>query len=179
MEFSAGSKGREQQIIDLFTATFTASEGEEEGALVGGLVRSLLRGTPEQDLFVFTAMEAGAIVGSACFSRLTYDQDERTVFILSPLAVATEHQGRGIGQRLVTYGLKALEAAHVDVAVTYGDPSYYSKVGLSQVSEAFAAAPFALTRPEGWLARSLTDTELAPLKGSPRCVEALSNPALW
>ena len=118
MEFSAGSKGREQQIIDLFTATFTASEGEEEGALVGGLVRNLLRGTPEQDLFVFTAMEAGAIVGSACFSRLTYDQDERTVFILSPLAVATEHQGRGIGQRLVTYGLKALEAAHVDVAVT-------------------------------------------------------------
>jgi hypothetical protein len=27
--------------------------------------------------------------------------------------------------------------------------------------------------------QSLTDTELAPLKGSPRCVEALTNPVLW
>ena len=99
MEFSAASKGREQQIIDLFTAAFTASEGEEEGALVGGLVHNLLRGTPEQDLFVFTAVEAGAIVGSVCFSRLTYDQDERTVFILAPLAVTTEHQGKGRSAR--------------------------------------------------------------------------------
>lgn len=179
MEFSAGIRGRERQIIDLFIAAFTATEGAEEGALIGDFVRHMLHGTPERDLFVFMAEDAGEIVGSVIFSRLIYDQDERVVFILSPLAVATDHQGRGIGQRLVTFGLKALKAAHVDLAVTYGDPSYYSKVGFSQISEAFAAAPFPLTRPEGWLARSLTDTELAPLKGSPRCVEALSNPALW
>jgi predicted N-acetyltransferase YhbS len=130
-------------------------------------------------LFVFIAEDAGEIVGSVIFSRLIYDQDERIVFILLPLAVATEHQERGIGQMLVTYGLKALEAAHANVAVTYGDPGYYSKVGFSQISKTFAAAPFALTRPDGWLAQPLTDTELAPLKGSPRCVEALINPALW
>jgi predicted N-acetyltransferase YhbS len=179
VEFSAGMRGRERQIIDLFIAAFTESEGAQEGALIGDFVHHMLHGTHKRDLFVFTAEEAGQIVGSVIFSRLNYDQDGRVVFILSPLAVATEHQGRGIGQRLVTYGLNALKAAQVDVAVTYGDPSYYSKVGFSQISEAFAAAPFALTRPEGWLAQSLTDTELAPLRGSPRCVEALSNPALW
>lgn len=139
----------------------------------------MLHGTPERDLFVFIAEDAGEIIGSVMFSRLVYDADERVVFILSPLAVAAEHQGKGIGQSLVTYGLKALKAAHVDAAVTYGDPAYYSKVGFSQISEAFAAAPFSLTRPEGWLAQSLTGTELAPLKGSPHCVEALSNPMLW
>ncbi len=179
VEFSAGIRDRERQIIDLFIAAFTAADGAEEGALIGDFVRHMLYGTPKRDFFVFTAEDAGGIVGSVIFSRLIYDQDERVVFILSPLAVATEHQGRGIGQRLVTYGLKALEAAHVDVAVTYGDPGYYSKAGFSQISQAFAAAPFALTRPEGWLAQSLTDRELAPLKGSPRCVEALSNPVLW
>jgi predicted N-acetyltransferase YhbS len=179
MEYSAGIRGREQQIIDLFIAAFTVSDGTEEGLLIGDFVRHMLHGTPERDWFVFIAEDAGEIIGSVIFSRLIYDQDERVVFILSPLAVATEHQRKGIGQRLVTYGLKALEAAHVDVAVTYGDPGYYSKVGFSQISEAFAAAPFALTRPDGWLAQSLTDRELAPLKGSPRCVEALSNPVLW
>ena len=179
MEFTAGITGRERSIIDLFIAVFTESEGAEEGALIGNLVRQMLHGTPERDLFVFIAEDAGEIVGSVIFSRLIYDQDERVVFILSPLAVATEHQAKGIGQGLVTYGLKALEAAHVDVAVTYGDPGYYSKVGFSQISEPFAAAPFTLTRPEGWLAQSLTDVELSPLRGSPRCVDALSNPVLW
>ena len=179
MEFSAASKGREQQIIDLFTATFTASEGEEEGALVGGLVHNLLRSTPEHDLFVFTAVEAGAIVGSVCFSRLTYDQDERTVFILAPLAVATEHQGKGIGQRLLEYGLQALRKAHVDMAVTYGDPGYYSKVDFTQITEVFARPPFKLKHPEGWLAQSLTEAEMTTLTGPSCCVDALNDPEFW
>lgn len=179
LEYSASIRGREQQIIDLFIAAFTASEGTEEGELIGKFVRHMLNSTPERDLFVFIAADGGKIVGSVIFSRLIYDHDDRIVFILSPLAVTTEYHGKGIGQKLVTHGLKTLEAAHVDVAMTYGDPGYYSKVGFSQISEAFAAAPFGLTRPEGWMAKSLTDTELAPLKGSPRCVEALSNPKLW
>jgi citrate synthase len=37
---------------------------------------------------------------------------------------------------------------------------YYSKVDFLQISEAFAAAPFALTRLVGWLAQALTDMEL-------------------
>jgi predicted N-acetyltransferase YhbS len=179
LEYSASSRGREQEIIDLMAATFTASEGIEEGALIGDFVRHLLHSTPERDLFVFIAQDGGEIVGSVIFSRLTYDHDDRIVFILSPLAVATKFQGKGIGRKLVAHGLKTLEAAHVDVAVTYGDPGFYSKVGFSQISEAFAAAPFRLTRPEGWMGKSLTDRELTPLKGSPRCVEALSDPKLW
>ena len=59
MEFSTGFKGREQEIIEVFSAVFTASEGAEEGALIGGLVRRLLGGTAEEDLFVFTAEDAG------------------------------------------------------------------------------------------------------------------------
>lgn len=179
VEYSASIRGRTQQIIELFIAAFTASEGAEEGALIGAFVRQMLHSTPERDLFVLIAEDGGEVVGSVIFSRLIYEYDDRVVFILSPLAVTTEYQGKGIGRELVTRGLKALEAAHVDVAVTYGNPGYYSKVGFSQISEAFAAAPFGLTRPEGWQAQALTDTELTPLKGAPRCVEALSNPKLW
>jgi predicted N-acetyltransferase YhbS len=179
MEYSAVARGREREIIDLFIGAFTASEGTEEGALIGRFVSNMLHGTAEQDLFVLVAEDAGKIVGCVIFSRMIYDRDDRDVFILSPLAVATEHQRKGIGQKLLNYGLATLEAAHVDLIVTYGDPGFYSKVGFSQITEAVAAAPFALTRPEGWLALPLTDTELAPLKGSPLCVEALRNPALW
>ena len=179
MEFSTGFKGREQEMIDLFSSTFTASEGAEEGALIGDLVRNLLGGTAEDDLFVFTAQEAGVLVGGIVFSRLTYDQDDRTVFLLAPVAVATGHQGQGVGQRLLNHGLAALRDAGVDIAVTYGDPNYYSKVGFAPITEAFAPAPFKLNHPEGWLGQSLTNREMTPLKGPSRCVEALNDPAFW
>jgi len=179
VELSTAVKGREQQIIDLFTATFTASEGPAEGALIGDLVRNLLGGTAAADLFVVTADEAGAIVGGVVFSRLTYDHDERTVFILAPAAVATDRQGEGIGQRLIAHGLTVLRGAGVDIALTYGDPNYYAKVGFAPITEAFAPAPFALNRPEGWLGQSLTQRPMTPLKGPSRCVEALNDPALW
>lgn len=179
MKFVTGFKRREADITGLFAATFTASEGAEEGALIGDLVRDFLGGTAEGDLFVFTAEEAGKIVGGIVFSRLTYTDDDRTVFVLGPVAVATDQQGRGVGQRLLTYGLTALRAAGVDIVVTYGDPAYYSKVGFTPISEAFAPAPFKLSHPEGWLVKALTDTELTPLKGAARSVAALDNPAFW
>jgi predicted N-acetyltransferase YhbS len=179
MEFLTGYAGREAEIIDLFTATFTASEGEAEGALIGALVRNLLSGTAQRDLFVFTAEEDGTLVGGIAFSRLTFERDERTVFVLAPVAVATARQGQGIGQRLLSHGLTAMRDAGVDIVITYGDPNYYAKVGFMPISEADAPAPFPLKQPEGWLAQSLTDQPLAPLKGPSRCVEALHDPVFW
>ncbi|NEX15815.1 MAG: GNAT family N-acetyltransferase [Halochromatium sp.] len=179
MQFSTNTQDREKAIIELFRATFTASEGAEEGALIGDLVKNLLASTAEQDRFVFIAEEKGAIIGGILFSRLTYEQDERTVFVLAPVAVATDQQGKGIGQRLLHQGLAALRSAGVDIAMTYGDPGYYAKVGFKPISEADAPAPFKLQQPEGWLAQSLTDRAMTPLKGPSRCVEALNDPVFW
>jgi predicted N-acetyltransferase YhbS len=179
MQLSTDTQGREDSIMDLFRATFTASEGAEEGALIGDLVRNLLASTAQPDRFVFIAEEEGAIIGGIFFSRLIYEQDQRTVFVLAPVAVATEQQGKGIGQRLLNHGLAVLRSAGVDIAMTYGDPGYYAKVGFRPISEADAAAPFKLQHPEGWLAQSLIDQAITPLKGPSRCVEALNDPVFW
>jgi predicted N-acetyltransferase YhbS len=179
MQLLTGHPGREAEIIDLFTATFTVSEGEEEGALIGALARNLLGGTAAQDLFVLCAQEEGRIIGSVICSRLTFEEDERRVFVLGPVAVAPDRQGKGVGQRLLSHALAALRSAGVDVAMTYGDPSYYAKVGFMPISEAHAAAPFALSHPEGWLAQSLTEHPMTPLQGPSRCVEALNDPVFW
>jgi predicted N-acetyltransferase YhbS len=93
--------------------------------------------------------------------------------------VATDHQGKGIGQGLLSHGLAALRRAGVDIVMTYGDPSYYAKVGFMPVSEADAAAPYKLNQPEGWLGQSLTDHPMTPLKGPSRCVAALNDPVYW
>jgi predicted N-acetyltransferase YhbS len=166
-------------IADLFTASFAASEGVDEGTLIGALARRLIEDTPTEDLRVFTVWEDDLLLGGIFFTRLTYESDPRTVFMMAPVAVRTAHQGKGIGQRLIAHGLDALRQEGVDIAVTYGDPAFYGRVGFGPVSENDFPAPQPLQQPQGWIAQSLTDTPLTPLRGSVRCVAAFDDPALW
>ena len=179
MTFSNEFKGREPAIVTLFEASFTASENADEGRLIGKLVTGLLQGTPDADIAVFTASADGELVAGAIFTRLDYPDDPRQAFILSPMAVATGHQGRGLGQALLNHALGELRASGVDIAITYGDPAFYSKVGFAPVTVEFAAAPFPLSQPEGWIGQSLTDAPLAPLRGPCTCAEALDDAAYW
>lgn len=179
MEFTSDHRNRADDIIDLFAATFTASEGADEGALIGTLARNLIATTPDPDLFVFCALDGAKLTGSIMFSRLTYDGDARSVFVLGPVAVATDQQGKGIGQALLKHGLSSLQTAGVDVAITYGDPNYYGKTGFAPISEQQAPAPFKLQYPDGWLGQSLTDRPLGTLTGPCRCVPAFNDPAYW
>lgn len=179
MEFSTAYKGQEDEITDLMTATFTASEGAEEGAQIGALASRMMQDTPERDLYVVTAWEEGALAGAIVFSRLTYAGDARAVFVMGPVAVATARQGAGVGQRLITHGLQVLREAGVAIAVTYGDPAFYTRVGFAPVREADLPAPFALQYPHGWLAQSLSGAGLTPLSGPVRCVTAMNDPAYW
>ena len=179
MDFLTDYATYETEISELFAATFTASEGAEEGALIGTLARRLIAETPAEDLRVFTAREDGVLIGGIFFTRLSYDNDPRTVFMMAPVAVATAHQGQGTGQRLIAHGLDALAQEGVDIAVTYGDPAFYGRVGFEPVTVSDLPAPQPLNHPLGWIAQSLTDTPLTPLRGPARCVAAFDDPALW
>lgn len=179
MTFSSKHHGQVETLVDLFTAAFSASEGAEEGRSIGALVRDLLTTTAAEDLFVFSTWDSGVVTGCIVFSRLVFDQDDRVVFILSPVAVAPGRQRQGIGRNLLNFGLDQLRARGVDIAVTYGDPAYYGKVGFAPITEKVARAPLKLSQPEGWLAQSLNDRPLDPLQGQSRCVDALDNSAYW
>jgi putative acetyltransferase len=179
MEFRSGHASRENDICNLFVATFSASEGQDEGAIIGGLVRDLMKTTPNQDLFVWSAYEDEELLGCIFFSRLAFAQDDRTAFILSPVAVKTDRQKTGIGQKLITHGLDGLRQNRIDFVTTYGDPNYYAKAGFRQITEEFAQAPLTLSFPEGWLGQSLTGADERPLIGASSCVSALNKPELW
>lgn len=179
MEFSTDYTNHADEIADLFAASFAASEGPDSGALIGDLARRLIAGTPAKDLRVFMAWEDGGLVGGILLTRLIYEGDTRRVFMLGPVAVATSRQGQGIGQRLIAHGLDELRKEDVDIVVTYGDPAFYGRVGFAPVREADMPAPQPLQQPQGWLAQSLTETSLTPVRGPVRCVAAFDDPALW
>ena len=179
MDYSEDYAPHSTAIVKLFTTTFAASEGAEEGALIGVLARRLIAETPAEDLRVVTAWEKGALLGGIFFTRLTYADASRIVFMMAPVAVATERQGEGIGRRLITHGLDTLRQDGVNIAVTYGDPAFYGRVGFEPVAEADFPAPQPLQQPEGWIAQSLTDAPLTPLRRPVRCVTAFDDPAYW
>jgi predicted N-acetyltransferase YhbS len=75
--------------------------------------------------------------------------------MLASVAVSTKHQGKGVGQALINYGLNELKNRYVTVAITYGDPSFYSKVGFKALPENVIQTPLKLSMPEGWLGKDL------------------------
>lgn len=179
MDYATDSTIHAGAIETLFASTFTASEGAREGARIGALARRLIMQTPADDLRAFTAWQDGALVGGIIFTRLAYAGDPRRVFMMAPVAVATRHQGTGIGQRPIAHGLDAIRSEGVDVAVTYGDPAFYGRVGFRPVAPVDLPAPQPLSQPNGWIAQSLTDAPLTPFQGPVRCVPAFDDPALW
>ncbi|MCK5672799.1 MAG: N-acetyltransferase [Spirochaetales bacterium] len=178
MEFSSFKSRNSEEIQQLFTKVFTDSEGQTEGDLIGNLTNDIMTGTDAQDLYGFVASENDKIIGSIFFTRLTFENDVNA-FILSPVAVHTNYHGKGIGQKLINFGIKHLKENSVSIVFTYGDINFYSKVGFKLITEKIAKAPLKLTYPEGWLAQSLVSDEIEPIAGNSYCVEAFNKPEIW
>jgi len=178
MNISTLDENQSQEVINLFIKTFSDSEGQEEGKLIGCLVAELISTTDKHDLFGFVIIMDEVIAGGIFFSRLVL-KTNKTAFILSPVAIATEQQGKGLGQQLIEFGLEHLKAQGVDFVITYGDPNFYTKAGFQPISEAIVQAPYKLTYPEGWLAQSLGGESIDALEGVCQCVKALRNQVYW
>jgi predicted N-acetyltransferase YhbS len=178
MEIRNCEPGEVPALERLFASVFTASEGEGEGARTGMLVRHLIASTDPGDLHGFRAIEDHAIVGAVFFSRLACGGPAE-VFLLSPLAVDTGYQGRGVGQALIRHSLRALRDAGVSVVTTYGDPAFCKRPGFEPLSADTIPPPYRLSRPEGWLGQSLTGESIEPIAGRCHCLKALEHPAYW
>ncbi len=183
MKFRQYNSNEIETITQVFTQTFTDSEGENEGKTVGKLAYDLLTTTAPTELLCFVAEDDSSesdstIVGAIIFTPLSFD-DETKAYLLSPVAVSTQVQKRGIGQQLINFGLQTLKEQGVELAVTYGDPSYYSRVGFEQITIEQIPAPFELSYPHGWLAQSLIGSEIKVASQQSSCVEGLAHAEYW
>ncbi|MEH6454148.1 MAG: N-acetyltransferase [Psychromonas sp.] len=167
-----------EPITQLFTDTFTDSEGKEEGQLVGNLANQLLTTTKAEERYAFVAIEHDQIIACIILSKLTFECDIN-VFLLSPVAVRTSEQKKGVAQKLINFAINALKGEAVQLLFTYGDPNFYNKVGFSPISQEVVKAPFPLTYPEGWLGQSLTEDHMQAINGQSCCADALSNASYW
>jgi len=117
------NKNNQKEVTNLFTSVFNLSEGEKEGKLIGNLASKLSSGIDNQNIICFGTYIEESIIGSIFFTRLQLKEGIQ-VYMLAPVAISTEHQGKGVGQALINHGLNELKNRSVAVAITYGDPSY-------------------------------------------------------
>lgn len=76
------------------------------------------------------AEDASRIVGHIMFSPVSLpDVPDCRIMCLAPMAVAPEHQGKGIGSALVRAGLARCRDLGFGAAVVLGHPSYYPRFG--------------------------------------------------
>jgi putative acetyltransferase len=77
------------------------------------------------------ALHGGEVIGHVLFSRLPIERDGDTLeaAALGPMAVTSEHQGKGIGSILVMRGLELLPRRGVRAVVVVGHPAYYPRFG--------------------------------------------------
>jgi predicted N-acetyltransferase YhbS len=171
-------KSKQKEVEELFTSVFTSSEGEKEGILIGNLSSQLASNIDDNEIICFGVYEKETLIGSIFFTRLQFSKPIQ-VYMLAPVAVGAEHQGKGIGQALINYGLNQLKKRSVNAVVTYGDPSFYSKVGFQALSENVIQAPLKLSMPFGWLGQSLTEEPIPTINERPMCVKEFNDPVYW
>ena len=178
MNYKILDKSSKEEVASLVTAAFSSSEGVGEGELVGKLALELCSRADNSEIICIGAYDEGSINGVIFFTRLRFNEPI-TVYMLAPVAVRTGQQGKGVGQSLIRFGLNDLRNRSVDVAITYGDPSFYSRLGFQPLSENTIKAPVRLSMPEGWLGQSLKEGPIPGISDRPTCVKEFNDPAYW
>jgi len=90
------------------------------------------------------ARRGGRVVGHVAHTRAWLDTRERLldVLVLSPLSVAPEVQGRGVGDALVRWSLDQLRATGEHPLVFLeGSPGYYARFGFTAGEQAGVRRP--------------------------------------
>jgi putative acetyltransferase len=122
-----------------------------EGAVLGSVV----------------AESQGRVVGHILFSRMWIDTiaDAVPAVALAPMAVLTEFQRQGIGQRLVRQGLDLMRGRGEQIVIVLGHPDYYPRFGFSVEQARCLESPFPS---EAFMALELVPGALAGIHGKVR-----------
>jgi putative acetyltransferase len=93
----------------------------------------------------YVAVVDHLVVGQVRLTRGWIDAEARLVEVLylSPLSVAPEWQGKGIGRALVTHAVVEAKSAGVPAIFLEGDPAYYAPLGWRPASDLGVTPPSA------------------------------------
>lgn len=166
-------------IRDVIMAAFGKEQGPEVAELVAGLGQDLTA----QPVVSLVAAAGARVAGHVLFSRTRLGPGPQPVLsaILATLAVHPDHQGQGIGGRLVRRGLDRLRAMGVGLVFVLGHPGYYPRHGFVPAGMRGVEAPYPIP-PEhagAWMVLELRAGIIGSVAGRVECADALRDPRHW
>jgi putative acetyltransferase len=106
-----------------------AFENGPEAALVDQLRASC------KEYLSFIAVENGSVIGHILFTPATVEDCSAVGMGLAPMSVLPSQQRKGVGSRLVQYGLEFLRNAGCPFVIVLGHPGYYPRFGFELASK--------------------------------------------
>jgi putative acetyltransferase len=133
----AEGDGEQAEVRRVHALAF--GDGEQVPSLVDAL-RAARAALPALSL---VATLGDRVVGHVLLSACRLDAPPRLVdvYSLSPLGVLPDHQGQGIGARLIEHALAAADRQSVPLVFLEGSPRYYGKRGFRAAEELGFRAP--------------------------------------
>lgn len=153
---------------------------EGDRRIVATLAVNLLSEATSPETIALVAEIGGLAVGHIAFSPVAIENHAKwRGYILAPLGVRPEFQGRRIGSELIEAGKERLSKSGVNALFVYGDPKYYGKFGFDADSASRYLPPYELKYPFGWQAIALNEEGSTEATLILSCVASLRDPALW
>jgi len=113
----------------VYAVNTSAFETPSEANLVDALLEQA------QPVVSLVAEDNGEVVGHIMFSPVSLSEyPDLKLMGLAPMAVAPEHQRKGIGSALVRAGLEQCKQLGFAAVVVLGHPEYYPRFGFSPSS---------------------------------------------
>ncbi|WP_163931683.1 GNAT family N-acetyltransferase [Paraferrimonas sp. SM1919] len=177
--FKAYQPQQTQEIISLFTDTFSNSEGKDAGEAINALVTKQFAQCSNEQLQCYIATAGDTIIAAINLSSLMFTASGIKAKLLSPVAVSSSYQRQGLGRQLIEFAKNELKQQGIELLVTYGDPNYYGKVGFQAVTTEQIPAPQPLSMPFGWIAQTLDGSQIPTIGGQSTCIEPLMDASYW
>ncbi len=178
VKFSLTKTNKSKSIQNFFKKVFTKSEGKKEGNIVSNLSFKLAKSIDEKNVIGIEGKIKNKIIAYIFLTKLSFKED-CLVYLLAPVAVDSKIQKKGMGKKIIRYGINYLKQNKVDILMTYGDPNYYSKLGFKKTKISLIPAPFKLSQPIGWLINKISSKKIPTFKKKPLCVLPFRNRKLW
>lgn len=154
-----------------------------EARAVADLAVELLHDPTAEPMRSLAAEYQADLVGHVLFTlaRIVGPGNAVDARILAPLAVAPDHQARGIGARLVRDGLKQLADDGCQLVFVLGDPAYYNRFGFHPATPHGLIAPHPIPpqHHDAWMVIELAPDTLGRARGNVQCATSLNKPEHW
>lgn len=173
---SAKSEDRDR-ILSVHRDAF----GAEEGEVITNLVAEMLDDPSAVPINSLVATHRDQIVGHVLLTSVRIEPSEVSAQILAPLAVARDHQGIGIGTKLVKEAFMDLQSNGVELVFVLGYPDYYSRFGFAPAGARGFQTPYPILpkNADAWMVKELSTGALERYEGTVRCCKALGQPQYW